>query len=40
MSCLKKKLIDEAFEYVLEKIKDMSDEEYEELLLNMLLGSP
>ncbi|HHW69825.1 MAG TPA: V-type ATP synthase subunit E [Clostridiales bacterium] len=36
---VKLKLIDEAFEYVLEKIKDMSDEEYEELLLNMLLGS-
>ncbi len=36
---VKLKLIDETFEHVLEDVRNMSDDEYEELLLNMLLGS-
>ncbi len=36
---VKLSLIDEAFKHVFDKVKAMSDEEYDELMLNMLLGS-
>src|SRR5690554_5934529 len=36
---VKLELIDEAFEHVLDIVKGMSDEEYEDLIFNMLQGS-